>query len=150
MPDNVDLIVMACVVLHNFLTEQRDLPALYQRLNPDNLPYLRDDGAIPAVLNLHGYYTPAQAKQLGTFTPPTSIIQKEHSHGSTEQHYSQTYLQILVTVVAHGLICNLHPLQCWRCQLIVICLLLLGGGVAAFGLAAALLLASGIPSLHHF
>ena len=62
MPENVDLLVMACVVLHNYLTEQRDLPALYQRLNPDSIPYLRDDGAILAVPNLHGYHTPAQAK----------------------------------------------------------------------------------------
>ena len=64
MPDNGDLVVMACVVLHNFLTEQKDLPALFQRLNPDNLPYLHDDGAILAVPNLHGYHTPAQANAI--------------------------------------------------------------------------------------
>ena len=64
MPDNVDLVVMACVVLHNFLTEQKDLPALFQRLKPDNLPYLCDDGAILAVPNLHGYHTPAHAKAI--------------------------------------------------------------------------------------
>ena len=55
---------MACVVLHNLLTEQRDLTALYQRLNPDNIPYLRDDGAILAGPSLHGYHTPAQAKAI--------------------------------------------------------------------------------------
>ena len=64
MPENVDQTVMACVVLHNYLTEQCDLPALYQRLSPDNIPYLRDDGAILAVPNPHGYHTPAQAKAI--------------------------------------------------------------------------------------
>ena len=64
MPENVDLIIMACVVLHDFLTGERDIPALYQRLNPDNLPYLHDDGAILAVPNLHGFHTPAQAKAI--------------------------------------------------------------------------------------
>ena len=63
MPENVDFIIMACVV-HNFFTEQRDLPALFQRLNPNNIPYLHDDGAILAVPNLHGYHTPAQAKAI--------------------------------------------------------------------------------------
>ena len=65
MPENVDLIVMACIVLHNFLTGERDIPALYQRLNPDNLPYLLDDGALLAVPNLYGFHTPAQAKAIG-------------------------------------------------------------------------------------
>ena len=58
------LIIMACVVLHNFLTGDSDIPALYHRLNPDNLPYLHDDGAILAVLNLPGFHTPAQAKAI--------------------------------------------------------------------------------------
>ena len=64
MPDNVSLFIMACVVLHNFLTGERDIPALYQRLNPDNIPYLHDDGAILAVPNLYGYHIPAQAKAI--------------------------------------------------------------------------------------
>ena len=34
MPENVDLIIMAYVVLHNFLTGDRAIPALDQRLNP--------------------------------------------------------------------------------------------------------------------
>ena len=86
MPENVDLIVMACVVLHNYLTEQCDLPAMYRRLNPDNIPYLRDDGTILAVPNLHGYHTPVQAKAIRDIQL-TSIDQKGHSHGSTGQHY---------------------------------------------------------------
>ena len=64
MPENVDLIIMACVVLHNFLTRDKDIPALYQRLNPDNLPYMCDDGTILAVPNLHGFHSPAQAKAI--------------------------------------------------------------------------------------
>ena len=51
MPENVDLIMMTCVALHNFLSGERDIPALYQRLNPDNIPYLHDNGAILAVNN---------------------------------------------------------------------------------------------------
>ena len=65
MPENVDLKFMACIVLHNFFTRERDIPALYRRLYPDNLPYLRDDGAMLAVPNLHGFHTPAQAKATG-------------------------------------------------------------------------------------
>ena len=40
------------------------MPALYQRLNPDNLPYLRDDGAILAVPNQHVFHTHTQAKAI--------------------------------------------------------------------------------------
>ena len=83
MSDNVDLIIMACVMLHNFLTEQRDLPALYQRLNPDNLLYLRDDGAILAIPNLLGYHTPAEAKAIGDiyttyFNHPEGTLPWQH------------------------------------------------------------------------
>ena len=83
MPENVDLIVMACVVLHNFLAEKRDIPTLYQRLNPDNIPYLRDDGAILAVPNLHGYHTLAQAKAIrdiytAYFNRPEGVLTWQH------------------------------------------------------------------------
>ena len=49
-------------MLHNYLTEAKDLPAINQRLNPDGIPYLREDGASLDVQNLHGYHTAAQAK----------------------------------------------------------------------------------------
>ena len=116
----VDLIVMACVVLHNFLTEQRDLPALYQRINPDNIPYLRDDGAILAVPNLHGYHTPAQAKAISYiyttyFNRPEEGLPWQHKAALHEwyKYERQTYLQILVTVVRHWIISYVHSLKSW-------------------------------------
>ena len=54
--------VKACCVLHNFLTEVKDLPTMHQQLNPDSIPYLTDDGALIDVQNLHGYHTPAEAR----------------------------------------------------------------------------------------
>ena len=51
-----------CCVLHNYLNEAKDLPAINQRLNPDGIPYLSEDRAILDVQNLHGYHTAAQAK----------------------------------------------------------------------------------------
>ena len=83
MPENVDLIIMGCVVLHNFFTGDRDIPALYQRLNPDNVPYMCDDGAILAEPNLHGFHTPAQAKAIRDiyttyFKRPEGVLPWQH------------------------------------------------------------------------
>ena len=39
-PDNVDRVIKACCVLHNYLSVKKDLPTLFNRLNPDNDPYL--------------------------------------------------------------------------------------------------------------
>ena len=62
IPDNVDRVVKATCVLHNFLTEKKELPAIYNRLNPDGDPYLTDDGAIIDIGNLHGYHSSAQSR----------------------------------------------------------------------------------------
>ena len=53
-PDNVDCVVKACCILHNYLSVKKDLPTLYNRLNYDNEPYLQPDGAILDVPNLNG------------------------------------------------------------------------------------------------
>ena len=85
MPENVDLIVMACVVLHNFLAEQRDIPTLYQRLNPDNIPYLRDDVLFlqfPICMDITPLH---KQRQSGISIQHTSIGLKEHLHGSIGQ-----------------------------------------------------------------
>ena len=47
LPKNVDRVVKACLVLHNYLTEPgKDLHEIHRRLNPDQDPYLQDNGAI--------------------------------------------------------------------------------------------------------
>ena len=64
LPENVDPVIKACCVLHNYLTEAKDLPAINQRLNPDGITYLREDGTILDVQKLHGYHTAARAKAI--------------------------------------------------------------------------------------
>ena len=63
-PENTDAVVKACLVLHNYLTEKCDIDAIYNRLNPDSIPYLQDDGAILDLPNLHGYHSPAQVRAI--------------------------------------------------------------------------------------
>ena len=64
IPDNVDKIVKACCVLHNFLQGDQDIHTLHQQLNPDNQPFLQDDGAILALDRLHGYHSAHIARQI--------------------------------------------------------------------------------------
>ena len=54
--ENREVIVKACIVLHNYVTEKKDIAAIYNRLNPDGDPYLQEDGAILDLPNLHGYH----------------------------------------------------------------------------------------------
>ena len=63
-PDNTDAVVKACLVLHNYLTEKHNIDAMYNKLNPDGIPYLQDDGAILDLPNLHGYHSPAQVRAI--------------------------------------------------------------------------------------
>ena len=46
MPENVDRVVKACCVLHNYLRGHKSLVAMQERLNLENQPYLGEDGAI--------------------------------------------------------------------------------------------------------
>ena len=61
--DNADSVIKACVVLHNFMKGRKDLNDLTQQLNPDNVPFLRDDGAI-LDLNRRGYKSSTAAKAI--------------------------------------------------------------------------------------
>ena len=44
--------------------ENRDLPNIYNRLNPDNDPYLTENGALLDIQNLAGYHSPAEARAI--------------------------------------------------------------------------------------
>ena len=63
-PDNVDCVVKACCVLHIYLSVKKDLPTLYNRLNPDNEPYLQAHGEILDVPKLNGYHSSAQVQAI--------------------------------------------------------------------------------------
>ena len=60
LPENADKTVKACIVLHNFLRGKKDLNGLYQQLNPENEPFLQDDGTI-LDLDHRGYHSSTQA-----------------------------------------------------------------------------------------
>ena len=57
-------VVKACCIPHNYLMENKDIPTVYNRLNPDQEPYLQDDGAILAIEHLHGYRSADEVRAL--------------------------------------------------------------------------------------
>ena len=61
---NADKIVKACCILYNYLMENKDIPTIYNRLNPGQEPYLQDDGAILAFDYLHGYRSADEVRAL--------------------------------------------------------------------------------------
>ena len=64
MPQNADKVVKACCILHNYLTEEQDYHTMCNRLNPDQDPFLHEDGAILDLDNLNGYRSAAAARAL--------------------------------------------------------------------------------------
>ena len=61
--DNVDRVVKAATVLHNYLSSDLPLHAIYNQLNPNHDPYLGDDAAL-IDLNPHGYHNSTVARQV--------------------------------------------------------------------------------------
>ena len=64
MPENVDRVVKACCVLHNYLRGHKSLVAMQEILNPENQPYLGKDGAIIDLDNTHRYRPANAAHQI--------------------------------------------------------------------------------------
>ena len=64
MPEDVDRVVRACYVLHNYLTGHESLVAMQERLNPENQLYLGEDGAIIDLDNTHRYRSANVAHQI--------------------------------------------------------------------------------------
>ena len=62
--DNTEVVVKTCIVLHNYLTEKKEIAAIYNILNPDGDPYLQEDGAILDLPNMHGYHSPQQVRAI--------------------------------------------------------------------------------------
>ena len=58
---NIDKVVKAVCLLHNWLCETRDVPALYSTLNPDGEPYLLPDEPVLQLPRLPGYHTARKA-----------------------------------------------------------------------------------------
>ena len=88
--ENIYRVIKACCVLHNYLTEAKDLPAVNCRLNPNGTPYLRDDGAILNVQNLYGYHTAAQAKAIHDIY--TGYLNSPKVHCKRQKWSESTYL----------------------------------------------------------
>ena len=63
-PKNVDKVDKACCILHNYLMENKDIPPIYNRLNPDQEPYLQEDEAILAFEHFHGYRSADEVRAL--------------------------------------------------------------------------------------
>ena len=64
--DNAISVVKACVMLHNFLMEKRftlQVRALETELNPDDVPFLTDEGAIVPLPRV-GYHSQAEARRI--------------------------------------------------------------------------------------
>ena len=56
-PKNMDKVVKASCVLHNWLCEKRDVPAMYATLNPEGEPYLPPHGPVEPLPRLPGYHS---------------------------------------------------------------------------------------------
>ena len=60
--ENADKIIKAACVLHNFLTEDKEVDRIYAEFNPNRESYLDDDVAILYFPRLNGYRTSDDAK----------------------------------------------------------------------------------------
>ena len=57
--------VKATLVLHNFLCSRTfNVANIYNRLNPDNLEYLSENGAVVDLANLPGYRSSNEARRI--------------------------------------------------------------------------------------
>ena len=80
---NVDFIVQACLCLHNMLTTDKELHEIAAQLNPNNIPYLEDDGLIRYLPRLNGYHAGQDAQGVrdifrGYFNSPEGSTSWQH------------------------------------------------------------------------
>ena len=82
LPKNVDRVVKACVVLHNYLTEpEKYLHEIHRRLNPDQDPYLQDNG-VKLDIDHFGLVNSPSAKTIRNLYITTLPGQKDLLHGN--------------------------------------------------------------------
>ena len=103
LPENVDHVIKACCVLHNYLTEAKNLPAINQRLNPDGIPSEKMEQFWMCKTSMG---TTQQHRQkeymtstLATSTPPRCIALASKGSSGVKVHT----LQILECSVVHGI-----------------------------------------------
>ena len=82
-PTKVDLVVQACACLHNMLTPDKELHEIAAQLNPNNIPYLEDDGLIRYLPRLNGYHAGQDAQGVydifrGYFNSPEGSTSWQH------------------------------------------------------------------------
>ena len=71
--------------------ENKDIPTIYNRLNPDQEPYLQEDGAILAFEHLHGYRSADEVKS--SMQPVQNIFPKTRRSSYLVQQLVQQIMQ---------------------------------------------------------
>ena len=83
--ENVDKVVLACCVLHNYLLDNRDVHATNAQLNPDRLDYLGENGAIVELGALRGYRSARESQHIRDkfklyFSSPAGALDWQDDH----------------------------------------------------------------------
>ena len=88
---NVVMIVKACCALHNYLRDNKKIPQTYAELNPDQIPYLTEDGTFLDLENLNGYRSTDEAQVIRNrfceyFNSPAGAVPFQERRTAEHRH----------------------------------------------------------------